>query len=320
MHLAIAAYEHAARLIGLTPWEVSRHPVRLLEAHQAAYRQYRHDPVMVGMDVYNVEAEAYGTTLAEPAGNTVPVPARHLCATAADILKLPPFRPDRPRLSEIVDAARRLKDRHPEAHICVPLSGPFAIACALLGFEKTLSEAVENADALGEALLFLARNQAACARYAAERGLEPYIFESAAVPPLFSPALFAKQEKPALALILAEAAKVFGRPIGCFLDGDTLPVSDDLCACGPGIILCPRQTDQTRFIDAMKRYPDIRVRVDMDATVFSSANPAPALAEADRVARLAKPLGPRACLGTGILAFDAVPATVMAVRDHVAAL
>ena len=52
--------EHAACFVGKTPWEVSRDPELLFAAHSEAYRVYRHTPIMPGIDIYNLEAEAYG--------------------------------------------------------------------------------------------------------------------------------------------------------------------------------------------------------------------------------------------------------------------
>ena len=55
-----AVYEHAAKVIGKTPWEVSRNKALIIEAHRAAFAMYSHTPVVVGIDIYNLEPEAYG--------------------------------------------------------------------------------------------------------------------------------------------------------------------------------------------------------------------------------------------------------------------
>ena len=55
-----AVYEHAARFVGRTPAEVSRNAGLLFQAHRRAYLEYRHQPIAVGIDIYNLEAEAYG--------------------------------------------------------------------------------------------------------------------------------------------------------------------------------------------------------------------------------------------------------------------
>jgi uncharacterized protein (DUF433 family) len=53
-------YEHAARFVGRTPWEVSRDADLMFEGHRRAYLEYHHQVIAVGIDIYNLETEAYG--------------------------------------------------------------------------------------------------------------------------------------------------------------------------------------------------------------------------------------------------------------------
>jgi len=53
-----SVYGHCALLIGRTPWDVSRDGELLYQAQAEAYRRYEHRPVVVGVDIYNLEAEA----------------------------------------------------------------------------------------------------------------------------------------------------------------------------------------------------------------------------------------------------------------------
>jgi hypothetical protein len=55
-----AVYERAACFVGRTPAEVSRDPDLLFQGHRGAYLEYRQQPIAVGIDIYNLEAEAYG--------------------------------------------------------------------------------------------------------------------------------------------------------------------------------------------------------------------------------------------------------------------
>ncbi len=88
MEFTPVVYEHAAKFIGRTPWEVSRSADLLVEAHAAAYAVYRHTPVVAGIDVYNVEAEAYGAVVGASQGNEVPSVTGQLCRNAADVCRL----------------------------------------------------------------------------------------------------------------------------------------------------------------------------------------------------------------------------------------
>ena len=65
----------------------------LFAAHAAAYRLYRHTPIMPGIDIYNLEAEAYGGVVQNPGGIGIPAISRPICASATDLLRLRPLNP-----------------------------------------------------------------------------------------------------------------------------------------------------------------------------------------------------------------------------------
>ena len=67
-----SVYEHAARLIDKSPWQVSRDPDLLAQGHVRAFETYQHSPVVLGIDIYNLEAEAYGAVVKQPVGNGIP--------------------------------------------------------------------------------------------------------------------------------------------------------------------------------------------------------------------------------------------------------
>jgi uroporphyrinogen decarboxylase len=65
-------YEHAASFVGRSPWDVSRDPELLFAAHRAAYIEYRQQVIAVGIDIYNIEAEAYGATVEASTEDAIP--------------------------------------------------------------------------------------------------------------------------------------------------------------------------------------------------------------------------------------------------------
>jgi hypothetical protein len=56
----------------------------------------------------------------------------------------------------VMEAAGRLKEKCPGAEVRIPLSGPFSIACALVGFQEILIEVLTNPDTVAAALRTLA--------------------------------------------------------------------------------------------------------------------------------------------------------------------
>jgi len=317
MDFAPSVYEHAAGLIGKTPWEVSRDGDLLFQAHAEAFRLYRHRPVVVGIDIYNLEAEAYGARIEKPAGTGIPAITGHICSAAGEVMELTPLdSATAGRIPMVLRTARRLAAEFPEADVRIPVSGPFSIASNLLGFESLLCDTIDAPKVVGEALLHLVEGQIAFCREVTRSGLDIAFFESAAAPPLVSPRLFAELELPALKAIIGRAADVVGHPVPCIIGGDTAPILDSVLETGTGYVICPSETDQPAFMERMKSRPDVMVRINMKPAVTATADMPALHAEADRVMALAEGCK-KACIGTGALPYEAKPELVLEARRYV---
>ena len=311
MEFTPAVYEHAASFLRRTPWEVSRDGDLLTEAHSAAFAKYMHAPVVVGIDIYNVEAEAYGAVVGEPEGTLPPSIEDRLCTTMDDVLALPALAPERAgRFPMILGAAAELARRHPEAQVHVPLSGPFSIASTLLGFEPLLYAMLADPARAVRALDHLARTQSALARAAAAKGLKVLLFESGAAPPLLSPGLFREVVFPSLRLVMANARQAVGSRIGCIVGGNTVPILDSLLETEPAQLICPVETDRTAFMDVMRRWPDVTVRINTPPEIFLHGPWERIEAELSTAAALARGRE-RTIIGTGVLAYETDPALVL---------
>lgn len=312
-----AVYEHAAKLIGRSPWEVSRSGDLLYEAHAEAFRVYRHTPVVVGIDIYNLEAEAYGATVEEPLGFGLPAISAHICSSVGDVKKLTPFDPARDgRIPMVIGAGKRLARDFPAADVRIPVSGPFSIASNLVGFEALLCELATDPDAVAEALRFLLTGQVAFCGEIVRQGLDIAFFESAATPPLVSPRQFAEVELPALKAMIARASEITGHPVPCIIGGDTAPILESILETGSGYVICPSETDQRAFMEKMKAHPEVMVRVNMDPGVLTSGNLKAVYAEVDRVLALVRDRE-KACIGTGAFAYEADPEVVEKIRHYI---
>jgi uroporphyrinogen-III decarboxylase len=309
-------YEHAAQLIGKRPWEVSRDEDLLVAGHTAAYQAYHHTPIVTGIDVYNVEAEAYGSVLGDAGGIAIPSVERNACSEVGEIIDLKaPDLASQGRWPVILGAARRLKERFSDAQVCVPLSGPFSIASNLVGFEELLFGVLEDPALVREALVHLARHQAANIREIHRMGLECIVFESAATPPLLSPASFREVELPALRVIATDHAVATGMDLALVIGGNTVPILPDLLDIHPGMLICPSETDRARFMKLVHTHPGILIRINMSPGVFTVSGSDGAQMEADTALALAAGRE-KVCIGTGVLPYDADPATVMRIRAY----
>ena len=83
-----AVYEHKAALLGCAVTEVANSADRLVAALLAEYETYRADYLTVGVDVYNVEAEACGARILDTGAEAcpeIPLPLWDLAALPASL-------------------------------------------------------------------------------------------------------------------------------------------------------------------------------------------------------------------------------------------
>ena len=317
MQFCPSIYEHAARAIGKSPWDVSRNVELLSQAHIEAYRLYQHRPIVVGIDIYNLEAEAYGAVVGRAAGNAIPAISKYLCSSVKELLSLKPFDPKTAgRIPMVIEAAKRISDNCPDADVRIPLSGPFSLAANLVGFENLLWEIQTAPDLVTGALGHLVAGQVEFCKEVVRNGLDIAFFESSATPPLLSPKQFRQIELGALKDIMQKTASDVGHPVPCIMGGDTLPILDDILSTGTGYICCPAKTNQQKFMEKMRQHPEVTVRINMDARAITSKKFEDVEKEVDRVMALADNR-PNVCIGTGCLPFEAEPEVVLKTKEYI---
>jgi uroporphyrinogen decarboxylase len=320
MELRFKVFEHAAALIGRTPWEVARDDQLLFQAQAAAYRLYRQQPLIVAIDHYNLAPEAYGAVVARPDGHGLPAILQPVLPGDAALARLRPFDPRRAgRWPMIFDVAERLKREFPEAQVAVPVDGPFSIASALVGFDQLLCDVAENPDTVRDALLRLVEGQVALTAEARARGLGVAFAESAAGPPLLSPALFRRVELPALKTLLDRMSELLGERVACLMGGDTVKILDELLETRSPYLVCPYETDQARFVRRLADRPDILVRVNLHSGIVARGSWDDLRAEADRALAIAQ-TRPNTIIGAGVLPYETRPANVFRVQDYLASV
>jgi uroporphyrinogen decarboxylase len=317
MQFAPSVYEHAARVIGASPWDVSRDVRLLAKGHAEAYYLYQHRPIVVGIDIYNLEAEAYGAVVRRASGNGIPAIQEHPLSTARELIDLEPFDPKSAgRIPLAIEAAERVVAACPGADVRVPLSGPFSIAANLMGFENLLSEVQTAPDLVAQALMSLVTGQVDFCREIVRHGLGIAFFESAAAPPLLSPANFRDLELPALKAIMGKTSGLVSHLVPCIMGGDTLPILDHLLVTGTGYVCCPAETNQRGFMEKMKSHPEVKVRINMDPGPITANDFEAIKKEVNRVIALA-PDDRDLCIGTGCLPFEADPQMVLKTKEYI---
>lgn len=316
-----AVYEHAARFVGRTPAEVSRDGELLFQAHRGAYLEYRHQPIAVGIDIYNLEAEAYGAKVELVEGDAIPAIHQPLLASLEEGLALKPFDPRRDgRIAMVLATGQRLKQEFPEADVRIPVAGPFSVAFNLRGINALCEDVADRPAATAQLLWRLAENQAVLCRAVADAGLDVAFFESAAAPPMVSPRQFREVELPALRRILELAAASVGHPVPCIMGGNTYPILDDLLSTGTSYLVSNVETNQRAFVECVARtHPHVKVRVNMNPVIVACPDAERIYREIDRVLSFAGDR-PNCLLGTGALPLETPQANIRLIKSYLAAL
>lgn len=190
-----SVYEHGAALLGKTPSVVSRDAGLMAEAAIAAYRTYEHDLVTVGIDIYNIEAEAFGCTIRrDDESCLIPGVVSHpLEGDGMPDPALPAIpQPDGAnRLGVIVDAAGRVVDAiGDDVWVYGCMGGPFSQAVELRGFNDFIVDIVTNPSAAHALLARTTQLALEQAERLSRRGAGVYLYESWATIPLITPAIF----------------------------------------------------------------------------------------------------------------------------------
>lgn len=315
MRFSPGIYEHAAALLGRRPYEVSRDGELLFKAHHRAWETYHHPMIVAGIDVYNLEPEAYGAAIDNPEGNNIPAIARHPCGEIEELPDLAPLDPLADAgIREVLKAGQALAEACTDAEVRIPVCGPFALAAGLLGINDLLMALVEDPGTVIRALDHLRTGQVRFLEAIRKAGLRPLFFESGTTPPLLSPKQFREIAAPALRKLLGASDRIFCEAAPCIIGGDAAPIAETFLETGPGWVIAPSETDQEAFMKTAMDFPGTHVRVNMPSSCLLESAQGKIFHAAQKAATLAH-LRPNTSVGCGVVPFEAAPETVLLLRD-----
>ena len=311
-----AVYEQKAALIGTTPSEMSRDAGLFEKALAREVDLYRPDLLVVGCDVYNVEAEAAGCKVRFYESDDVPSISERTVEIKDDVAKLRLPDPEKDgRMPVCLEAGKRIQARFGRDMIVRgALSAPFSIACEIAGAERLLMAMMDEPAWVSQLLDFTAEIALAYGRAFVERGLGIILFDSHAAPPLVSPALYRKLILPRTAAVIRALRQILDVPLVPYIiGGDTSGILEAILETGANNILCDFRADLASCIDRLKNRP-VLLRANLDPR-FLLASSVPDIRAKTREILAVGRRHPGFMLGTGILPYDLPPEKVIAVRD-----
>lgn len=241
-------YEHGAALVGKTPFEVSRSANLMAEASIASWNRYGHDLITVGIDIYNVEAEAFGCEISRPSDAAIPGVMSHPLGGPDELdgggLAIPAPGPEN-RLQLLADATQKVVHATgDEVWVYAAMAGPFSQAVELRGFEALIGDmldAPERVHGLLEKTTQLALRQAG---RLSETGASISIFESWATLPLITPAIFGEYVVPYNKRIIDMIQAHYAvPPPAVIMGGDTAKLMDHFIEVGTSLVVADYMTD-----------------------------------------------------------------------------
>lgn len=310
-----AVYEHKARLIDQAPSDVAADVDLLVEATRAEYETYHPDLLTVGIDVYNIEPEALGCVVEYPAGRDAVPAIEHPCIErAGQIATLAVPNPQSAgRMPLILEATRRVHELlGREVFVRGAISGPFSIACKVMGIEAMLVEGFSNPEGVEPVMRFCTDVALSFGQALLQRGVEVCVFDSHAAPPLVSPDMFRSLILPHTKRLMEDLTRHGARCIEYVIGGDTSPMANDLAASGARIILADYKADLAPFAHELSQ-SDILVRRNLDPNLIEAGN-VQAWTEQLRPAVALAKASPRCILGTGVISYNTPIEHLQAVR------
>jgi uroporphyrinogen decarboxylase len=314
-----AVYEHKAALIGETPSRMSRDAALFEKAIVREIEVYQPDMVVVGCDVYNVEAEAAGCEVRFYDSNDVPSICGTIISPGDGIsgLKLPDPEKDG-RMPVNLEAGERIQKAFGRERIIRgALSAPFSLASELAGPEQLLLALMDRPEWVSELLAFSASVIKVYGKAFVERGLGVILFDSHASPPLVSPDLYNRIILPPTAGVIRYFRSEIEVPLVPYIiGGDTGLLLASLLKTGTNNILCDFKADIDYFVNYLEDKP-VLLRANLDPYFLLTASLSQIKARVHEVLAVGR-RQPRFMLGTGILPYDMPSEKIIAVRESLA--
>ena len=256
-------FEHAAFLIGQTPSSTAYSTDLMAKAHINAYNQYQHGVVTVGIDVYNIEAEAIGCKVQTYDDNSIP----GIIQTALTINDNPReivFSASGGRIQTVIEAASQVKLAvGSEVPVSVGICGPYSILIEILGFEHVMNAIYDGEEKIAHFLESLLNYQKEYCNNIIGRGLGVSVFESWASPPLLTPEIYKEfvlpYEQELFAHLKTQGA--VSRPL--IIGGDTSVIAEDILKSGTTLLVSDYNTPLKKYIElASKNEVFLRANID----------------------------------------------------------
>ncbi|WP_334319093.1 hypothetical protein OH491_04480 [Termitidicoccus mucosus] len=312
-----AIYEHKAWFVQCTPSAVARDSRLMARALLAEYETLAPDALTVGIDVYNIEAEAVGCSVVyyEGADTSVPSIGNHVFREGDDLTGAPlphPLRDGRMpiNIQAACDVRRALGA---DFWLRGAVSGPFSLAVSLVGADALFMACLESPEWVNGVLDYARHVVQEYAKAYIDIGAGLMIFDSQASPALISPAMYERLVLPVTQKLIQWMAAQGVRDVPLVIGGDTLPIARSLVQTGANNLLCDFTADVTAWLDIC-REARCALRRNISPSLLQTESPEQIYAHAR--AEVTRGTGfPGFIMGTGVIPYGTPSENLLAVRQ-----
>jgi uroporphyrinogen decarboxylase len=313
-----AIYEHKAWFIGSTPSAISRDADLLARALLAEFESIGPDALAVGVDVYNLEAEAVGckVTYYEGEDTSIPgiKPGNHIVHVGDDLSAAHIPNPLRDgRMPVNLEATRRVRrELGDDFWLRGAVSGPFSLAISLVGAETLFLACLDQPEWVHSLLSYSGRIIKEFSKGYIDAGAQLIMFDSQASPELLSPEMYEQFVLPITAELAAWAATQGVRDLPLIIGGNTTPIAEVLTRTGCNNLLCDFTCDFDEWA-AAARAANRSLRRNISPRLIETAKPAEIYATAAGEVARGRDL-PGFIMGTAVIPFGTPTENVLAVK------
>lgn len=313
-----AIYEHKAWFIRSTPSAISRDADLLTRALLAEYEAIGPDALAIGVDVYNLEAEAVGceVTFYEGGDTSIPgiKPGDHVVRVGDDLsqARLPNPRQDG-RMPVNIAAARNVRRAlGDDFWLRGAVSGPFSLATSLVGAEELFIACVEEPEWVRSILDYAGRIIREFAKAYIDAGVELIMFDSQASPELLSPAMYEEFVLPVTKELMRWAGTQGVRDLPLVIGGNTMPIASLLAQTGANNLLCDFTADYDGWAGVCREHGRA-LRRNIPPRLIETAAPEQIYDAAKRELHRGRDL-PGFIMGTGVIPFGTRTENILAIK------
>jgi uroporphyrinogen decarboxylase len=273
----------------------------------------------VGVDVYNVEAEAAGCEVTFYANGSMGVPgieaAHHALHVDDDLTnrRIPNPRTDG-RMPLHIEAARRVvRELGSNYWVRGAISGPFSLATSLVGTADLFPACLEEPDRVQAILHYAARIIKDYAQAYIDVGAGLVMFDSQASPDMISGRTYEEFVLPVMKDLIRHFAAQGIRNVPLIIGGNTTPIVDLLIQTGANNLLCDFTADWGTWA-ATCRKAGRAVRRNLSPRLLETATPDEIYRAASKEVSQGRDL-PGFIMGTAVLPYGTATQNILAIKQ-----